>query len=140
MPTGATADVHTVSLANPHCVVFVSEPSAGNAEPTDDWVLGLGPKLEVAAQFPKRTNVEFVKVLNARELQQRTWERGSGETLACGTGACAAVAVLRGRGELDSRVTVELPGGKLTVEWQGRGHPAWLSGPSRKVFEGTISL
>ncbi len=69
-------------MGNPHCVTFVDEL-------TDDWVLGVGPKLEVDPQFPKRVNFEFVKVLSRSELRQRTWERGSGETLACGTGACA---------------------------------------------------
>jgi diaminopimelate epimerase len=133
---GRTVRATCVSMGNPHCVVFVSEPSAGNAEPTDDWVLGLGPKLEVAAQFPKRTNVEFVKVLNARELQQRTWERGSGETLACGTGACAVcvAGVLTGRTGRD--VTIHLRGGDLTIEWSEADNHVYMTGPAEEVFTG----
>jgi diaminopimelate epimerase len=125
-----------VSMGNPHCVIFVSEPSAGNAEPTDDWVLGVGPKLEVAPQFPKRTNVEFVKVLSARELQQRTWERGSGETLACGTGACAVcvAGVLTGRTGRD--VTIHLRGGDLSIEWNEADNHVYMTGPAEEVFTG----
>lgn len=96
----------TVSMGNPHCVVFVDEP-------TDDLVLGLGPKLEIDAHFPKRVNVEFVKVMDHRRMEQRTWERGSGETLACGTGACAVcvAGVLNGKTSRD--VTIHLRGSTL---------------------------
>jgi diaminopimelate epimerase len=116
-------------MGNPHCVVFVDEP-------TDEWVLGSGPKLEVAGQFPSRTNVEFVKVLNDRELQQRTWERGSGETLACGTGACAVsvAAVLTGR--TGRNVLVHLRGGDLAIEWKATDNRVYMTGPAVEVFSG----
>jgi diaminopimelate epimerase len=118
-----------VSMSNPHCVIFVDEP-------TDDWVLGVGPKLEVAPQFPKRTNVEFVKVLGGRELQQRTWERGSGETLACGTGACAVcvAGVLTGR--TGREVTIHLRGGDLAIEWNEADNHIYMSGPAEEIFTG----
>jgi diaminopimelate epimerase len=118
-----------VSMGNPHCVVFVDEP-------TDEWVLGMGPKLEVAGQFPNRTNVEFVKVLDDRELQQRTWERGSGETLACGTGACAVcvAGVLTGR--TSRKVLIHLRGGDLAIEWNQPDNHVYMTGPAVEVFSG----
>jgi diaminopimelate epimerase len=135
---GRSLAIGAVSMGNPHAVLTLAELGL------DDVALApvatLGPELETHPAFPRRANVGFARVLGRDRVALRVWERGCGETPACGTGACAAVAVLNERGELDSRVTVELPGGKLVVEWQGRGHPAWLSGPSRKVFEGTISL
>jgi diaminopimelate epimerase len=126
---GATLHVTCVSMGNPHCVAFVEEP-------TDEWVLGIGPKLEVAPQFPQRTNVEFVKALSDRELQQRTWERGSGETLACGTGACAAcvAGVLTGRSE--RKVQIHLRGGDLTIEWKVANNRVSMTGPAVEVFSG----
>jgi diaminopimelate epimerase len=118
-----------VSMGNPHCVVFVDEPS-------DDWVLGIGPKLEIDAHFPNRTNVEFVKVLNDRELQQRTWERGSGETLACGTGACAVcvAGVLTGR--TGRTALIHLRGGDLAIEWKRTDNRVYMTGPAVEVFSG----
>jgi diaminopimelate epimerase len=118
-----------VSMGNPHCVVFVDEP-------TDDWVLGLGPQVEVDARFPKRVNVEFVKLLGRGELQQRTWERGSGETLACGTGACAVgvAGVLTGR--TDRKVEIHLPGGDLMIEWSEANNHVYMTGPAVEVFSG----
>lgn len=124
--------VTCVSMGNPHCVVFVDDP-------TDDWVLGIGPKIEVAPQFPNRTNVEFVRVRTRGELDQRTWERGSGETLACGTGACAAcvAAVLTGR--CDRSVLIHLLGGDLTIEWSDDNH-LFMTGPAVEVFRGEWPL
>jgi diaminopimelate epimerase len=126
---GRELRVTCVSMGNPHCVVFVDEPS-------DDWVLGVGPKLEIAPQFPNRTNVEFVKVLTGRELQQRTWERGSGETLACGTGACAVcvAGVLTGRTGRD--VQIHLRGGDLAIEWKDSDNHVYMTGPAVEVFSG----
>jgi diaminopimelate epimerase len=126
---GRAFRVTCVSMGNPHCVVFVDEP-------TDDWVLGIGPKLEVAPQFPQRTNVEFVKVLNGSELQQRTWERGSGETLACGSGACAVcvAGVLTGRS--GRNVQIHLRGGDLAIEWQAADNRVYMTGPAVEVFSG----
>jgi diaminopimelate epimerase len=116
-------------MGNPHCVVFVDDT-------TDDWVLGVGPKVEIAPQFPNRTNVEFVKVLTGRELQQRTWERGSGETLACGTGACAVcvAGVLAGR--TGREVQIHLRGGKLAIEWSHADNHVYMTGPAVEVFSG----
>jgi diaminopimelate epimerase len=145
-PTGSTAPVTDVLLAvggrefpvtcvsmgNPHCVTFVDDL-------TDDWVLGVGPKLEVDSHFPKRVNCEFVKVINDSEVRQRTWERGSGETLACGTGACAVgvAGVLTGR--TGREVTVHLPGGDLRIEWSGADGRVFMTGPAVEVFSGEWS-
>jgi diaminopimelate epimerase len=126
---GRDIRVTAVSMGNPHCVVFVDEP-------TDDWVLGIGPKLEVDAHFPNKVNVEFVKVLNGRELVQRTWERGSGETFACGTGACAVcvAGVLNGR--TGRNVTIHLRGGDLSIEWKESDNHVYMTGPAVEVFHG----
>src|SRR5262245_7504531 len=126
---GRALSVTAVSMGNPHCVTFLDEV-------TDDWVLGIGPKLEVDPRFPKRVNCEFVKVLGRGELQQRTWERGSGETLACGTGACAVcvAGVLTGRS--DRNVVIHLPGGDLTIEWREADNHVYMAGPAVEVFTG----
>ena len=125
---GRTLEVTCLSMGNPHCVTFVTSP--GN-----DPVRDVGPEIERHSAFPNRTNVEFVQVLSPRELLVRVWERGSGETRACGTGACAAVvaAVLTERAE--RAVTVRLPGGDLHVEWSPDDHLI-LTGPSVEVFHG----
>jgi diaminopimelate epimerase len=121
--------VTTVSMGNPHCITFVDEA-------TDDWVLGLGPKLEVAPEFPKKVNCEFVEVLSRTELRQRTWERGSGETFACGTGASAVcvAGVLSGR--TDRKVTIHLLGGDLQLEWNAENNHVYKTGPAVEVFSG----
>ncbi len=95
----------------------------------------VGPKIENHSLFPKKTNVEFVQVLNSKELKVRVWERGCGETLACGTGACAAVAAGNLLQKVGGKVTVHLLGGDLEVEYAER---LFLSGPAEKVFEGTL--
>jgi diaminopimelate epimerase len=127
-----------VSMGNPHAVLVLDELGLGTVAtaPVDT----LGPAIETHPDFPRRVNVGFAEVRDRAHVALRVWERGCGETQACGTGACAAVAVLRDAGRVDSRVSVDLPGGRLVVEWQGRGTPAWLSGPSRKAFEGSIEL
>jgi diaminopimelate epimerase len=121
--------VTVVSMGNPHCIVFVDEP-------TDDWVLGVGPQVESAPQFPNKVNVEFVKVVNGRELVQRTWERGSGETFACGSGACAVcvAGVLGGRTSRD--VHIRLRGGTLAVDWNEADNRLYMTGPAVEVFSG----
>lgn len=118
-----------VSMGNPHLVFFVDEP-------TDELVLGLGPKIETCALFPKRVNVEFVRVDSPTELTMRVWERGSGETHACGTGACAAAvaAILTGRTERD--VTIHLRGGDLRVEWPADDASVYMTGPAAYSFDG----
>ncbi len=118
-----------VSMGNPHCVIFVESA-------TDDLVLGLGPKIENDPRFPKRTNVEFVEVISRTELRQRTWERGSGETWACGTGASAVcvAAVLSGRSE--RKVLNHLLGGDLTLHWdEATGH-VMMTGGATEIFQG----
>ncbi|MGD9631980.1 MAG: diaminopimelate epimerase [Pirellulales bacterium] len=126
---GRTFNVTAVSMGNPHCVTFVDRAA-------DDWVLGIGPKLEVDPHFPKRVNCEFVEVLGRNELRQRTWERGSGETYACGTGACGVcvTGVLTGRS--DRRVVIHLLGGDLLIEWNEENNHVYMTGPAAEVFSG----
>jgi diaminopimelate epimerase len=121
--------VTCVSMGNPHCVVFVDKL-------TDELVLNLGPVVERDNHFPNRVNVEFVVVENRYEATQRTWERGSGETLACGTGACAVcvAGVLSGR--TDRNVTVHLSGGDLQLEWNEKDNHVYMTGPAKEVFTG----
>ena len=118
-----------VSMGNPHVIFFVEKP-------TDELVLGLGPKIELDPRFPRRTNVEFVRAINRAELEMRVWERGTGETLACGTGACATAvaAVLNGR--CGRAVTVHLLGGDLFIEWNESDGRVTMTGPAREVFAG----
>jgi diaminopimelate epimerase len=126
---GREFKVSSISMGNPHCVVFVDEP-------TNEWVLGIGPKIETDARFPKRVNVEFAKVLSRSELRQRTWERGSGETMACGSGACAVcvTGVLSGR--CDRKVQIHLRGGDLSIEWNESNNHVFMTGPAAEVFTG----
>lgn len=123
--------VTCVSMGNPHCVVFVDVHS-------DDLVLSKGPVIERHPAFPARTNVEFVRVLSKTEIEIRVWERGSGETRACGTGACAAVVAGHLTGRLSRRVACRLPGGVLDVEIAKTGLVN-LTGPAVEVFHGTWS-
>ena len=126
---GHTLTVTCVSMGNPHCITFVDAI-------TDAQVLGLGPQVERHPAFPRRTNVEFVRVNRQDDLTLRVWERGSGETLACGTGACAtAVAgVLTGR--TGRRVTAHLPGGDLQLYWSEIDNHVYMTGPAVEVFSG----
>jgi diaminopimelate epimerase len=121
--------VTSVSMGNPHCVTFVDEL-------TDELVLGYGPKMEVDPRFPARVNVEFVQVLNRGEVRQRTWERGSGETWACGTGASAVcvAGVLTGR--TDRRILNHLRGGDLELFWNDANNHLYMTGPAVEVFTG----
>lgn len=121
-----------VSMGNPHCLIFVEEP-------TDRLVREIGPRVEAHPLFPRKTNVEFIRVEGRDRLNVRVWERGAGETMACGTGACASVVAGRLKGLLDSRVTVHLPGGSLQVEWDGQGS-VMMTGPAVEVFRGWVSL
>ncbi len=126
---GREFNVNCVLLGNPHCVVFVDELS-------DDWVLGIGPKIEVDSHFPKRINVEFATASSRKDLHQRTWERGSGETLACGSGACAVcvTGVLTGR--CDREVQVHLRGGDLSIQWDEATNHVFMTGPAVEVYSG----
>lgn len=122
-----------VSMGNPHCVIFVPEL-------TDELVLGVGPLIEKDDRFPKRTNVEFVEVLAPGEVRQRTWERGSGETWACGTGASAVcvAGVLTER--TDRTILNHLTGGDLTLRWDESSNHVFMTGPAVEVFQGTVKI
>nr|WP_245534258.1 diaminopimelate epimerase [Tolumonas auensis] len=122
-----------VSMGNPHCVIEV--PSVKDAP-----VETLGPKLESFDRFPERINVGFMEVVSASEINLRVYERGAGETLACGTGACAAVVVGIQQEKLKGRVKVNLPGGSLYISWNGPGSPVYMTGPAEHVFDGQIEL
>ncbi len=126
---GREFEVTCVSMGNPHCIVFVDEAN-------DDWVLGIGPQIEKDTRFPKRTNVEFVEVLSRGEVRQRTWERGSGETWACGTGASAVcvAGVLTGR--TDEKIVNHLTGGDLTLQWDRTANRVLMTGGAVEVFSG----
>ena len=126
---GRTFAVTCVSMGNPHCVTYVDEIA-------DALVHGTGPKIEKHAAFPRRVNAEFVRVNRSNDVTMRVWERGSGETLACGTGACAvAVAgVLTGRSA--RTVTVHLPGGDLELHWSDGDNHVYMTGPAVEVFSG----
>ena len=110
------------------------------ARPMQAPVESLGPALESHDLFPERVNVGFMQIVNRDQIRLRVFERGAGETLACGTGACAAVAYGISRGELNNKVTVELSGGNLLIEWPGGHSPVFMTGPAQTVFEGKISL
>lgn len=130
---GHTLFATCVSMGNPHCVIFVPEA-------TDELVLGCGPLIEKDERFPRRTNVEFVEVLSSGEVRQRTWERGSGETWACGTGASAVcvAGVLTGR--TDRTILNHLLGGDLSLSWdESTGH-VLMTGPATEVFQGTYPI
>jgi diaminopimelate epimerase len=125
--------IGAVSMGNPHAVIQV--PSVG-AAPVDT----LGPAVENHSRFPRRTNVGFMEVVGPEHIRLRVYERGAGETQACGTGACGAVAVGRRLGLLRERVQVDAPGGSMTVRWSGPGEHLWLTGPAVSVFEGTVEI
>jgi diaminopimelate epimerase len=123
----------SVSMGNPHAVLYVPDLEAAP-------VTTLGPRIETHAAFPNRVNVEFVQVLGPTRLRQRTWERGTGETLACGSGACAAAVVSILRGVAERALTVELRGGDLEIEWLAPDAPVFMTGPAAEVFRGTLTL
>jgi diaminopimelate epimerase len=124
-------NVTFVSMGNPHAVIFLDD------DVSDFQVGRYGPKIEMHTLFPKRTNVEFVNVVNRHELIMRVWERGSGETLACGTGACATGVASMLKGLTERRVTVKLLGGNLSIDWAENNH-VYMTGPAVEVFEGVI--
>ena len=122
-----------VSMGNPHTVVFVEDVKGLNLEK-------IGPRFEQHERFPQRVNTEFARVLDRRTVEMRVWERGSGETLACGTGACA-VAVACILNELtEDEVTVKLLGGDLKIQWDREKNKVYMTGPAEIVFEGEISI
>jgi len=122
-----------VSLGNPHCVVTVDNV-------LEAPVARLGKELSLHERFPEQANVGFMEVVAANQIKLRVYERGAAETLACGSGACAAVVIGQMQNKLGRQVTVELPGGKLRIYWKGPGHPVKMSGPAVHVFDGQISI
>ena len=122
-----------VSIGNPHAVIRVR--SVGDA-PVDT----IGPAMENHPRFPRRVNVGFLEIVAPDRVRLRVFERGVGETQACGTGACAAVAVGRRHGPLAEEVRVDVPGGRLIVQWPGPGEPIWLTGPAETAFEGQVDI
>jgi diaminopimelate epimerase len=127
------ADVAVVSMGNPHAVTTVADVEQAP-------VLALGPLIEHHVAFPNRVNAGFMQVVSRQQIKLRVFERGAGETLACGTGACAAVVAGVRLGLLDPQVEVLTRGGKLTIEWSGLGHPVWMTGPATTVFTGEMEI
>ncbi|MCG9785549.1 diaminopimelate epimerase [Vibrio barjaei] len=121
-----------VSMGNPHVVTVVDSTEEADVD-------RLGPLLESHERFPERVNAGFMQVVSRNEVNLRVYERGAGETQACGSGACGAVAVGIVQGLLDENVTVHLPGGDLKISWKGEGHPLTMTGPATHVFDGQIS-
>jgi diaminopimelate epimerase len=130
---GHELDVSVLSMGNPHCVIEVDEVATAEIEL-------FGPLIEQHERFPERTNVGFMAVREADEIDLRVFERGVGETLACGTGACAAVVAARQLGKVGDKVRVNLPGGQLVVSWRGDADTVWLTGNAELISEGTIDL
>lgn len=120
-----------VSMGNPHAVIEVPEVTAAS-------VAEIGHFLESHALFPERANIGFMQIVDRNHIKLRVYERGAAETLACGSGACAAAVIGMERGRLDREVRVELPGGELKIVWAGRGNPVFMTGPAVSVFEGVI--
>ena len=132
LPTGPV-EFGAVSVGNPHAVIRV-------ASVDDAPVDTVGPAMENHARFPRRVNVGFVEIVSPEHIRLRVFERGTGETLACGTGACAAVAIGRRHGPLAPEVRVDMRGGRLIVGWRGAGEPIWLTGAAETAFEGQVDL
>lgn len=130
---GECVEIGAVGLGNPHAVLQVQDVASAP-------VARLGPLIERHPRFPRRVNVGFMEVRDAQHIRLRVFERGAGETLACGSGACAAVVVGRQQGVLGDNVSVQLPGGALRIRWAGEGEPVRMTGPATRVFEGQIDL
>ena len=130
---GQSVTIGAVSLGNPHAVLEVESVERAPVET-------LGPAIEGHRRFPNRVNAGFMEIVDAGHIRLRVYERGAGETLACGTGACAAVAVGRQRGRLDPEVSVRVRGGELRVNWGGPGEHIWLTGPAEISFEGHVEV
>jgi len=130
---GRLIEITTVSMGNPHAVLFVDSLEKAS-------VTQLGPKIEVDQRFPEKTNVEFVEVISKKEIKMKVWERGAGETLACGTGACASLVAACLAGKTCERATVHLTGGDLFIEWNRQNNHVYKTGPAKTVFEGSIEI
>lgn len=132
-PSGNVWRVTCVSMGNPHAVIFVDDVEGVNLP-------AIGPEMEKHAMFPERANIEFAQVTGPHEVQMRVWERGSGETLACGTGACACAVASVLTGKADRDVTVHLRGGDLHVFWDPDTDDVYMEGPAAFVFDGTVEI
>lgn len=121
-----------VSMGNPHAVMEMEDIESLDLEK-------IGPTLEYYEKFPKRINAEFIQVMDRNHLKMRVWERGSGETLACGTGACAATVAMILNGKTDRTVDIELKGGHLTIEWNPKDNCVYLTGPAEEVYNGELN-
>jgi diaminopimelate epimerase len=130
---GSKVDVSALSMGNPHAVQVVDSVDTAP-------VLEQGPLIERHPRFPQRVNAGFMQILDRSRINLRVFERGAGETLSCGTGACAAAVAGITRGLLDARVDVQTRGGVLTIEWRGEGTPVMMTGPAETVFEGTLEI
>ncbi|UUW71092.1 diaminopimelate epimerase [Pseudomonas oryzihabitans] len=130
---GETVELAVVSMGNPHGVLRVADVDQAP-------VLTLGPKLECHPRFPQKANIGFLQIIDAQRARLRVWERGVGETRACGTGACAAAVAGIRQGWLKSPVSIELPGGLLNIEWDGVGQPVLMTGPATRVYEGQVRV
>ena len=130
---GRRLDICALSMGNPHAVQMVPEVDSAPVNTQ-------GPLIERHPRFPQRVNAGYMQIVDRGHIRLRVYERGAGETLACGSGACAAVVAGRQRGLLDDKVDVKLLGGTLRVSWAGEGQPVWMTGPAVTVFEGTIDL
>jgi diaminopimelate epimerase len=130
---GQTVQVMILSMGNPHAVQVVTDIAAAP-------VTTQGPLLESHPRFPGRVNAGYMQVLDRHRIALRVWERGAGETLSCGTGACAAAASAIRRGLLDSPVRVDTRGGALTISWAGGDNAVWMKGPAQTVYEGTLEI
>lgn len=130
---GEEISIAVVSMGNPHAVLRVDDIAATDVEL-------LGPRIENHPRFPNRVNAGFMQTVSKDAIKLRVYERGVGETLACGTGACAAVVAGQIQGWLNDKVTVSLPGGELVIRWQGGDNPLYMTGPAAHVFEGNIEL
>lgn len=131
--TKQTFDMTCVSMGNPHAVVFMDDVEKLEIEK-------IGPYFENHERFPNRTNTEFVKILDRQNVQMRVWERGTGETLACGTGCCATAVACILNGYTENEVTVHVLGGKIKVLWDGESNLIYMTGPAQTVFEGEIDI
>jgi diaminopimelate epimerase len=130
---GQSVTIGAVSIGNPHAVLEVESVERAPVET-------LGPAIEGHPRFPNRVNAGFMEIVDTGHIRLRVYERGAGETLACGTGACAAVAVGRQRGRLNPEVSVHVRGGELRVNWGGPGEHIWLTGPAEISFEGHVEV
>jgi diaminopimelate epimerase len=126
-------EISAVSMGNPHCIIEVDDVSTIDIEK-------IGNALSHHSSFPEQANIEFMQIIANDEIKLRIYERGAGETQACGSGACAAVVAGRLRNQLAEKVKVNMPGGQLKIAWQKENEPVWMNGPAVKVFDGVINL